>query len=145
MGANPSCSRSPGVRAFSSGYRKNLTQSPWHLLELTWFLTPPSQHPLLSHSIGLSSIFLKIGWEVRVQDDNHVLICRKFRPPEKFCQAMQQKSNRCFTVGATERTEKHPARFFYLICSARTVQRGRERSRSSGTACLCWACREVRR
>lgn len=42
---------------------------------------------------------------------------------------MQLKSNRCFTVAATEHIEKHQARFFYLIYSARTVQ-GAERGRT---------------
>lgn len=144
METNPSCSGSPGVGALSAGYRINLTQSPRHLLELARFLTPPSHHPLLPHNIGLSAIFLNIGWEVRVQDDNHVPVYRKSGPPEKFCQAMQQKSNRCFPVGATEHTEKHPARFFYLICLARTVRRGRERSHSPGTARLRRARLEAR-
>lgn len=125
VGATPATPEHPASR-----FPVLVVEKPYPVTPASWRagVPPDPTHIIPSSHTTLSSrpSFKKISWEVRVQDDSHILVYNKFRPSEKFCHALQQKRSRCFTVGATGHAEKHQEKFSHLICGTGTVQRSRE-------------------
>lgn len=87
-------SRMPSVRVSSSTYRKN----PYPRTMASFGVGMTTDPTLVFSPPPTPNIYpLKIRQEFRVQNDNHILVSRKFRPPETLREAMQWKSNMLYT------------------------------------------------